>query len=378
MLLQNENYAFSLLDGNILIGASSLDVTAGDGSLFPSTGFFMAAIYGSAYASPALDPLREIVKATFVSGDTFTITRAQEGTVAKAWSNADNFALVLTAGKMDELEDEVQKGVIAYGAATGTDTYAAVLDPALTSLETGTEIKLKFNNLSTGAVTLNVNALGAKKIYGKNGSSYEHLGAGDIKAAQYTHMLYDASLDGAAGGWVLTDLDKALGLVADLAKTAMSGSGDLLYTSAANTLARLAKGSANEVLRMNAAGTFPEWGSTFSSVSFTRDTSTATGTQAITGAGFKPRGVIILGGIEYTTQVSWGAAVSGYVAFSMSDYSGGGGGYRVLGNAVYIWQSGAIAYSGDISSWDADGITIQWNKIGAKTGTATFKAIFLA
>lgn len=39
-----------------------------------------------------------------------------------------------------------------------------------------------------------------------------------------------------------------------------TAAGDLLYASAANTLARLAKGTAGQVLKMNSGATAPEWG----------------------------------------------------------------------------------------------------------------------
>jgi len=39
----------------------------------------------------------------------------------------------------------------------------------------------------------------------------------------------------------------------------LTTSGDILYASAANTPARLAKGAANEVLAMNSGATAPEW-----------------------------------------------------------------------------------------------------------------------
>ena len=39
----------------------------------------------------------------------------------------------------------------------------------------------------------------------------------------------------------------------------MTATGDILYASAANTPARLAKGTALDILQINAAGTIPEW-----------------------------------------------------------------------------------------------------------------------
>lgn len=202
-LLKNENFAYSTLAGTVLIGATSLTVATGEGTLFPSTGNFMLVIYGAAYPSPGLDSTRELVKATLTSGDTFAITRAQEGTTAKEWAASDNVALVLTAGKMDELEKAVQNSSLAFGIATGTNTYAVTLDPALTAYVTGIVVNVKFTNASTGASTLNVNALGTKKIYKFESGSYSAIGSGDISASMFSTLFYDSTLDSAAGGWIL-------------------------------------------------------------------------------------------------------------------------------------------------------------------------------
>jgi hypothetical protein len=64
-------------------------------------------LWDSAYASPVSDLTREIIKVTSRSTDELTFVRAQEGTTAKAWNADDHCALVITAGKLDEIEDEV-------------------------------------------------------------------------------------------------------------------------------------------------------------------------------------------------------------------------------------------------------------------------------
>lgn len=202
-LLQNKNYASSLLIGAISDSDTSVTLTSSTGTLFPSTGYFMAAIWGSAYASPSLDPNRELVKATLSSGDTFTITRSQEGTTNKAWSIGDNFALVFTAGKMDEAETAIQSNLLSFAIATGTNTYTAVLDPAITAYANGLAFNIKFTNASTGASTLQLNALAAKKIYRVTAGSYVQVGSGDIIAGLYSTVFYNSALDSSAGGWIL-------------------------------------------------------------------------------------------------------------------------------------------------------------------------------
>ena len=77
------NNAFSTLASGIGTGDTSLTVDSGDGALFPSpTGadYFYATLIDTANNL-------EIVKCTARSTDTLTITRAQEGTTATAYSS---------------------------------------------------------------------------------------------------------------------------------------------------------------------------------------------------------------------------------------------------------------------------------------------------
>ena len=102
-LLLNHNFAKSVLAGGITNVATTLDLEAGDGAKFPATGDFMCVIWDSGFSSPVSDATREIVKVTSRSTDELTIDRAEESTSNKAWNAGDNIALVITAGKLDEL-----------------------------------------------------------------------------------------------------------------------------------------------------------------------------------------------------------------------------------------------------------------------------------
>lgn len=112
--------------------------------------------------------------------------------------------------------------------------------------------------------------------------------------------------------------------------------------------------------------------------SFTRDISTASGTQAITGVGFKPRVIhVICSLFAGENQISYGWMQSSSVA----------GIVESIGNQ-YFDQSTTIgiiartvAASGDyshatLSSMDSDGFTLSWTKVGSPSGTATIR--FLA
>lgn len=133
--LKNKNFAYSKLLNGIAHDATSLQVSSGEGARFPSTGPFRAVIWSGALSSPLLDLSREIVTMELVSGDVFTITRAQEGTGARSWLASDNIAHVVTAGKLDEIEGEI--------LSNGSDI--SVLQTAVTDLQ-NTRLKLDGTN----------------------------------------------------------------------------------------------------------------------------------------------------------------------------------------------------------------------------------------
>jgi len=78
------NLASTTLAVAMSSGASSLNVAAGTGVLFPNPGagqFFKITITPATGSTPA----PEILHVTAVSSDTFTVLRGQEGTTAQAW-----------------------------------------------------------------------------------------------------------------------------------------------------------------------------------------------------------------------------------------------------------------------------------------------------
>ena len=78
-----------------------------------------------------------------------------------------------------------------YAVTSGTDTYTATLDPAITALTVGAEYKIKFVNSNTIAnATLNLNGLGAKDIKQSDGSA---LVIGEIVAGGQFTVRYDGT-----------------------------------------------------------------------------------------------------------------------------------------------------------------------------------------
>jgi hypothetical protein len=93
-----------------------------------------------------------------------------------------------------------------YGSTSGTNTYTSALSPTLGALATGVTAKVKFGAASTGAATFNPDSLGATKIF-KNTTT--QAGNGDIIIGIYD-LTYDATLDSAAGGWLM-EVDNTAG-----------------------------------------------------------------------------------------------------------------------------------------------------------------------
>jgi len=206
-MLKNVNFGKSLLGQNLAIDGTSLYVDTDEGALFPSSGTFRAVIWGAAYPSPLLDTSREIITLQFLSGDQFTIVggRGLEDTDAAAWSTNDHIAAILTAGKMDEIELTSQNGSTRYAAISGTNTYTMTLDPVPAAYVSGMVVTGIVTWGSTGACTLNVNGLGAKKIYTNNLGTYLQVTTGGIYNSMLAMFIYDAQLDSSAGGWVMFD-----------------------------------------------------------------------------------------------------------------------------------------------------------------------------
>lgn len=109
--------------------------------------------------------------------------------------------------------------------------------------------------------------------------------------------------------------------------------------------------------------------------SFTRDVSLATGTQAITGVGFKPSAIVFLTSGQGAGNIaSWGfddRVVHEHVSVQgnqLDNY------YQDTSNSiVYGVNISVDYYLGVIATLDNDGFTIQWTKVGNPTGTAYVK-----
>ncbi len=115
----------------------------------------------------------------------------------------DNVIIDGAVGKLSGLETEDKsdlvaavnevrgqiKNLAAYGVASGTNTYTAII-AGITALIEGFTVRVKFTNANTGASTLSINNLGAKAIVKCNGTA---LSSGNIKAGQIYNLAYNGS-----------------------------------------------------------------------------------------------------------------------------------------------------------------------------------------
>jgi hypothetical protein len=101
---------------------------------------------------------------------------------------------------------------------------------------------------------------------------------------------------------------------------------------------------------------------------FSRDISLATGTQAVTGLGFKPSSIQFFSNVGNGNKVSFGyddgTNIGGISRHDTPNFWQSSQNYSIRGTT-----GGADDYTGLIQSFDTDGFTISWIKTGTPTGT---------
>lgn len=112
--------------------------------------------------------------------------------------------------------------------------------------------------------------------------------------------------------------------------------------------------------------------------SFTRDTSVATGSQSVTGVGFKPKSLLFLANITATSAMSIGLWGKNNTAGCLLDNGAGAAdSYTTNSSSVIFMRRTATAdATAEPGTFDADGFTISWTKTGSPTGTTV--VIYLA
>jgi hypothetical protein len=212
------NNAKTTLAGSIVADATSANLASGTGALFPSpTG---GNYFALTFIDAATKLISEIVYVTARSSDTITMTRAQEGTTARAWTAGDIAANLWTAGAaaLAAQPPQLQQQTGNYAVDSGTLNAAVVtLSPAPAALSAlaGAALRVKkMASANTGAITLAVNGLTATAIVHADGTA---ISAGELPASGVFSVVFDGtnfvlqSVAGAAGGVTSAQLQSQAG-----------------------------------------------------------------------------------------------------------------------------------------------------------------------
>lgn len=152
--------------------------------------------------------------------------------------------------------------------------------------------------------------------------------------------------------------------------TTMTTRGDIEFRDASGK-ARLPAGTSGYFLKTLGASADPVWADALSQVvqgTFSRDIATASGSQAITGLGFQPKAIILIGVVDSGASC-WGLATASSDNCIFRRPSDGA---MFTGTGILQFQNNATpdqAYA-TLASFDADGFTLTWTKQNSPTGTA--------
>lgn len=137
LLLLAANNAQSVLAAGISASATTMTLNTGTGALFPApvsgTSFFKLTLIDAATGQ-----ISEIVHVTARTGDTLTIVRAQEGTLARAWSVNDIAANMMTAGTLSYIFDNYATIASLGTAASKNVGTSSGQIPDMSSFPSGT------------------------------------------------------------------------------------------------------------------------------------------------------------------------------------------------------------------------------------------------
>lgn len=115
------NLALSTLTNNPGFAGTTLKVTTGQGSLFPTPPFNCTV--WPANTQP-ISTNAEIVRVTGITGDTFTISRAQEGTTSMPLAAGYQIANTASAKVFTDIEAAITAGGLTWSAVPASASAA--------------------------------------------------------------------------------------------------------------------------------------------------------------------------------------------------------------------------------------------------------------
>lgn len=87
-----------------------------------------------------------------------------------------------------------------FTTTTSTTAYVGTPNPSIAAYATGQRFQVKIHATSTGSATLNLNSVGAKKVFI---NPTTQAGSGNLVINQVYLMVYDEALDSASGGFLM-------------------------------------------------------------------------------------------------------------------------------------------------------------------------------
>lgn len=146
---------------------------------------------------------------------------------------------------------------------------------------------------------------------------------------------------------------------------------------------RLLDGTLNQILTGQGAGNSPAYaapaGLQSKMLKHARTGADASGQVAYTGYGFTPKALIInaiKGGAATTASISWGFVDSGLLEFVIYYPTSVTWAYYE-GFVIRVGDPGVNEQYAQLSSFDADGFTLNWTKVGAGSPNFDFGVLAL-
>lgn len=243
------NNATSYLAGTLTAVATSLTVSSGTGTLFPT-------ISGSDVFYVTLTNTsnqNEIVKVTAKATDTFTIVRAQDGTTAKAFAIGDKVELRVIKVVFDDKASLTNNQTFS-GVNTFTTPIAATSGgTGLSSLGTGVATFLGTPSSANLASAVTDETGSGALVFGTSPSfTTPIIGSAGFTLNGSTSGTTIVKANATAGGWTLT-LPPSAGTVSYVLST--DGSGNTSWVAQPDTSIFVAKSGDTMTGQLNLSGT---------------------------------------------------------------------------------------------------------------------------
>jgi hypothetical protein len=156
--------------------------------------------------------------------------------------------------------------------------------------------------------------------------------------------------------------------------------GDILYSSATNTLAKLGAGTSGYFLKTQGASANPIWAAITVGIkigTLTRLLNAADGDVAYTGVGFQPTHILFIGGNKAVGQ-SFTIGLDDGTTHQCAYMTGGAATMDYSDTmSIHAERSATNGQEAFVKSFDADGFTLTWNEFGT-TAVETLNVVYLA